>query len=399
MNSPSIITRFFFRELFGTTLIATFALTGILLYGNAVRSHEQLFQALAVSPSSFFELIGFLVPYSLSYGLPFGFVIAVLFCFGKWSADKEILALRSLGLGIRNWGKPVFVLSFLLSLISLYANLQWAPMNRAKFDQKKEEVMWDNLRFVLEREGEVEFNLDEDLNQESAKSLESFAAGKLAKVSLSVGEIGASGWNKLRIIIFGENEKLHSIVHARRGIVRKSREGARIVMDLKHVDVENIDLEGDEHSWSSGRFVSFERWKNPLVLDLITQDGSQNLKRMGVSDLYAVSSSRRPGDEQRRGQARVLLQKNFALGLSPFFLSFLLLPLSILKGKGQALSNVSLGIFVAVAYFGIGSLLSGIQGAETLSFIAWWIPNGLCLFFGLIMLTRYEKAYVCNYSK
>ena len=66
MNSPSIITRFFFRELFGTTLIATFALTGILLYGNAVRSHEQLFQALAVSPSSFFELIGFLVPYSLS---------------------------------------------------------------------------------------------------------------------------------------------------------------------------------------------------------------------------------------------------------------------------------------------------------------------------------------------
>ena len=85
MNPPTIIRRFVFRELLVTTLLSTLVLTVILLYGNALRSHERLFQALSLSPYLFLELIGFLVPYSLTYGLPFGFALAVLFCFGRWS--------------------------------------------------------------------------------------------------------------------------------------------------------------------------------------------------------------------------------------------------------------------------------------------------------------------------
>ncbi len=77
MNSPTIIRWFVFLELLKTTLLATLVLTGVLLYGNAVRAHESLFQALSVSPGLFFELIGFLVPYSMTYGIPFGFALAM----------------------------------------------------------------------------------------------------------------------------------------------------------------------------------------------------------------------------------------------------------------------------------------------------------------------------------
>ena len=119
MNSPTIIRRFVFLELLKTTLLATLVLTGVLLYGNAVRAHESLFQALSLSPGLFLELIGFLVPYSMTYGIPFGFALAILFCFGRWSSDKEILAMRSLGVGIGDWGKPVFSLSILLSPLPL----------------------------------------------------------------------------------------------------------------------------------------------------------------------------------------------------------------------------------------------------------------------------------------
>ena len=153
VNSPTIIRRFVFLELLKTTLLATLVLTGVLLYGNAVRAHESLFQALSLSPGLFLELIGFLVPYSMTYGIPFGFALAILFCFGRWSSDKEILAMRSLGVGIGDWGKPVFSLSILLSALCLYANLQWAPVNRSLFDQKMEEVLWTNLNAVLEKEG------------------------------------------------------------------------------------------------------------------------------------------------------------------------------------------------------------------------------------------------------
>ena len=391
MNPPSIIRRFVFRELLVTTLLSTFVLTGILLYGNALRSHERLFQALALSPRMFLELIGFLVPYSMTYGLPFGFALAVLFCFGRWSADKEILALRSLGLGIWDWGKPVFLLSILLSVFTLYANLQWAPANRAKFDRKKEEVLWSNLHAVLEKEGEIEFNVGEDLNDESGKSLQSLAGGNLSKVSISVGEVGEKEWSKLRILLFGEDDELHSIVHARRGIVKRSEEHARLVLDLRDIDVESGDIEVDAKNWSSDLFVSFESWTQPLVLDLSAKDEPQNLKRMGLKDLWEFSSSNSTNSRQKRMEAQALLQKNSALGLSPFFLSFVLLPLAILKGRNESVGNMALGVFVAVAYFGLGNLLANLFANQFVACLSWWVPNAVCLVLGLFLLLRFEK--------
>ena len=392
MNPPTIIRRFVFRELLVTTLLSTFVLTGILLYGNALRSHERLFQALSLSPYLFLELIGFLVPYSLTYGLPFGFALAVLFCFGRWSSDKEILALRSLGLGIWDWGKPVFLLSVVLSAFTLYANLQWAPANRAKFDRKKEEVLWSNLHAVLEKEGEIEFNVGKDLNEESGKSLRSLAGGNLSKVSISVGEVGESEWSKLRILLFGEDGELQSIVHARRGVVKRYEEDARLVLDLRDVDVESGDTESDSKNWSSDLYVSFESWTQPVVLDLSAKEDPQNLKRMGLRDLLEFANSNSTDNRQKQMEAQTLLQENVALGLSPFFLSFILLPLAIIKGRNESVGNLALGVFVAVAYFGLGSLFTNLFANQFIACLSWWVPNAVCLILGLFFILRFEET-------
>ena len=272
MNSPKIIRRFVFLELLKTTFLATLILTGVLLYGNAVRAHESLFQALSLSPGLFLQLIGFLVPYSMSYGIPFGFALAILLCFGRWSSDNEILAMRSLGLGIGDWGKPVFSLSIFLSALCLYANLQWAPVNRSLFDQKMEEVLWTNLNAVLEKEGEIEFAIGDDLNEESGASLKALGGAGLSRVSISVGEVRDKEWENLRILLFGEAGDLLSIVHAKRGIVEKSYEEARVLLELRDIDVESGDSANEGQS--SDLFVSFERWNQPLILDLDTGGGS-----------------------------------------------------------------------------------------------------------------------------
>ncbi|MBT3637994.1 MAG: YjgP/YjgQ family permease [Opitutae bacterium] len=388
MNSPIIIRRFVFLELLTTTLLATIVLTGVLLYGNAVRSHESLFQALSLSPGLFLELIGFLVPYSMTYGIPFGFALAVLLCFGRWSSDKEILALRSLGLGIWDWGKPVFSLSILLSALCLYANLQWAPVNRSHFDQKMEEVLWTNLNAVLEKEGEIEFSIGDDLNEESGASLQALGGSELSKVSISVGEVRDKEWENLRILLFGEAGDLLSIVHAKRGIVEKSEEKARILLELRDIDVESGD--SAREGKSSDLFVSFERWNQPLVLDLDAGEQTRSYKRMGFRQLWAFS--RESEDKGQKIEARSLLNKNFALGLSPFFLSLILLPLAVTKGRKESVSNMALGIFAAVSYYGIGNLFANSASPAVLLTFGWWGPNAICLCLGLPLLLRFEST-------
>lgn len=387
MNSPTIIRRFVFLELLKTTLLATLVLTGVLLYGNAVRAHESLFQALSLSPGLFLELIGFLVPYSMTYGIPFGFALAILFCFGRWSSDKEILAMRSLGVGIVDWGKPVFSLSILLSALCLYANLQWAPVNRSLFDQKMEEVLWTNLNAVLEKEGEIEFAIGDDLNEESGASLRALGGAGLSKVSVSVGEVRDKEWENLRILLFGEDGDLLSIVHAKRGIVEKFDEKARILLELRDIDVESGD--SSREGQSSDLFVSFERWNQPLILDLDTGEETRSHKRMGFREL--LSLSRNSDDKDRKIEAMALLNKNFALGLSPFFLSLILLPLAVTKGRKESVSNMALGIFAAVFYYGLGNLFTNSASPPVLLTFGWWGPNAICLCLGLPQLFRFEN--------
>ena len=141
ISSSLILHKHIFKQLLLTTLLNTFILTLILLYGNLQKHGEVLIQSLSFSLWTVLELSVHLIPYSLSMGLPFGFALAILFCVGRWSSDREILSLRSHGLSILQWSVPVFLLSFLLSLVSVYASVDWGPLNRAKFDDLKKEIV------------------------------------------------------------------------------------------------------------------------------------------------------------------------------------------------------------------------------------------------------------------
>ena len=91
-------------------------------------------------------------------------------------------------------------------------------------------------------------------------------------------------------------------------------------------------------------------------------------------------------------EAQALLHKNSALGTSPFFLSFILLPLAILKGRNESVGNMALGVFVAVAYFGLGSLLTNLFANQFIACLSWWVPNLVCLILGLFLILRFEKT-------
>ena len=117
------INRHYFFQLCFATFISTTILLGILLYGNVVKHDEYLLRAMAVSPYSFVKLFSLLVPYALSFALPFGFVLALLLCYGKWASSNQILALRSLGSGITSWGIPPFFLSLIVLLNYSYFNV------------------------------------------------------------------------------------------------------------------------------------------------------------------------------------------------------------------------------------------------------------------------------------
>ena len=115
-KSSLIIERYIYGELFFTCGLCTLVLTLLLLYGNMNRHHEELLLA-SLDTSLFSSLIMLLVPYAFSLALPFGFSLSVLFCVGKWSSDREIIGMDSLGFSKLNWFKPVIFSAICVSLL------------------------------------------------------------------------------------------------------------------------------------------------------------------------------------------------------------------------------------------------------------------------------------------
>ena len=376
-----IINRHFFFQLLGMTILITFILLGILLYGNLVKHDEYLLQAMSVSPYSFLQLSSLLIPYALSFALPFGFMLALLLCYGKWSSSNEILALRSLGNGIFSWGMPCFILSFLVSLISLYTFLQWAPMSRAEFDQKKSAIVWSNINLLLETEKEIEFDLEQNSTGLTNKNLATLSDEPIHRVSLSVGSMEQNRWSNVRILLLGENGNLLRIINSQSAKIEWGADHSKLFIYLVGVDLESA-LAQKEHNL----FVSFREWNEPLVFNFNNSPDQLNLKRVGFWELLEFSNT----SHHLNQQASNLIHKSLVFGSSSFFLSLILLPISITKGRRESMTNLTIGIILCLTYYLILTFLVEFSLFLDNPLII-WIPNISCAIIGTYLLYNFDQ--------
>lgn len=390
MNS-SIIGKYFFKELLLATLGITFVLTCILLYGNLQKHGDLLIQSFTFSPTSFLELTGYLIPYSLSMGLPFGFALAILFSLGRMASQGEILALSSHGVGLLQWAFPVFFLALCLSIISTIAQVDWGPKNRTLFDARQKEIVWSNLNLLLLQKGQVEFAVSSKGTNQGLEGIGELADEEISKISISVGNIQNDIWKNVRIVMKQDDGSISSVLHAGTATTARSDDKRNLILNLTDVDVEPGFNEKRSSNNRSSFFVSFRKWKYPIVVNLF--QSNQNLKntwkRMGLLELISVLGETK--DTATKKEVKAIISKSFALGLSPFCLCFFLLPIASQKGRGETMVNMTWGILVCLGYFGLGQLSFNLLSNLSFAYFGWWVPNLVCLVLGFILMRRLLK--------
>ena len=83
----------------------------VLLLGNAMGDIFGLIFAGKLDAVLFFKLLALLIPYVTAYALPLGMLTGTLMAMGRLSAQHEITAMKSAGLGMTQLASPVFFLS------------------------------------------------------------------------------------------------------------------------------------------------------------------------------------------------------------------------------------------------------------------------------------------------
>ena len=101
--------------------VLTFAMTG----ANLVKVLDYIAQGVPVSV--FGKFILHILPIILTFTVPWAVMVSVMLVFGRMSADNEITAMRACGVSILQIVSPILLITFLLTVLCLYLQVEIGP--------------------------------------------------------------------------------------------------------------------------------------------------------------------------------------------------------------------------------------------------------------------------------
>lgn len=128
-----LFIRYVLAEMVPTFFLGVFVFVFILLMFQALRLTEFVL-IQGVKLSTVVEMMGYLSTSFLPILFPMSLIFTVILTYGRLSADSEIVALRAAGLSMTSIAAPAFLLSILISVLSLQTSFSIAPWGNRQFE-------------------------------------------------------------------------------------------------------------------------------------------------------------------------------------------------------------------------------------------------------------------------
>lgn len=371
-----LLDRYIGREILFTTLFGVSVLTFVLVLGNIFM---KLFDVLInhnVPLSIIVSIIAYIIPFSLTYTIPWGFVTAVLLVFGKLSAENELVALKSSGVSITRICLALFVLSFVCVGICLWINLEVAP--RAQNNMKGEVVklatqnplsLFASDHVIDEFPGRKIF-----VEAKNGRELKNILVYKLDKES-----------NILRVLFAkkGELETSSDAVLLHIYDVRYEQRDPDSPSDFDKIHP-GIVMKGSVFSISLSELYA----KNKLQLGPAQQMPGELWREAGE----LMAGPRTPYTESMHAAILTEINKRYSFSLASFALALIAVPLAITAHRKETSIGFLFSIMVAFGYFFFIQLATMAQSNPKLHpELLIWLPNVLFIILGSVLFWRLSR--------
>jgi len=352
-----ILDRYIGRQVASGTLFAIAVLTLLLVLGNVFKEIRPLLVEVGAPLWVLVDFVISVLPVSLIFTIPWAFLSAVLLVFGRLSANNELNAFRSAGVGLLRLALPVLVLALLLSGLCLWLNLAVAPQAKRQVEDLVTRTIIRDPRALL-RAG---------ADQSRFRNV---------KVETESGE--GDRFHNLHIFVMNQQGgDAGAYVHADTAQTVVDEEQRQIRLRLTNAYSDGSDAAGDDYTMLSREL----EW---MVVDY-SEDarGKPKPNAMSNAEIDAFLARRPNLPERIRARFHAEQTRRYTSSLACLAFALVGVPLGVKARRRDTSTGLVVSLAIGTAYFAASSMIEDSGGGWTM-----WLPNLACLALGILLFRR-----------
>ena len=341
----------------------------VLIVGNVFQELLDLIVNHGVPPQMLLAFISFVLPFSLTFTIPWGFLTAIMLYFGRLSADNEIIALRANGVSILRISLPVLIVALVLCGFCFWINTEVAP--------RAEQAMTRTIYNIATSDPSSLFSPDETIDRFPDRRI----------------YIGRKDADNLYNIIVFELDKFYPVrvVHAKRGVISADENNPRLLLKFYDAHFEQRDVKHPRDLTKVRQGIELSEGTFPLSLANFYESliKKKRLTSYTLPELIAYIRSGAKGEEVR---AEVEYNRRFSLSLACLAFALVAIPLSITAHRKETSIGFAFSIAVAFCYFFFIIMADTFRdnAAAHPKFLI-WMPNFIFISIGIVLFWRLLK--------
>lgn len=361
-----LIDRYVGRQILTSSLLAVSVLSVVLVLGHIFKEFFGLLISHDVPIELFLTAIAYVLPFSLTFTIPWGFLTSVLLVFGRLSGENELIAFRANGISIPRVTVPVFALSLVSVGICLWINVEVAPTAQKKMKEAISNMATSNPLALFS----------------SDKVIDEFPGRKIY-----VGRNEGKQLYNLMVYELDKDLLPMRIVHAQRGMLETDLEKQQVLMRLFDAQFEQRSDEapGDLTKLSQGTMKE-------TVFPIPLQELYEKNKKQRRTSAMTVTELLQETSPETASAARVEISKRFSTALASLAFALFAVPLAITAHRRETSIGFMLSLGIAFTYFFLIIMVDTVKNKDS-----WhpdllvWLPNIVFMALGGWLFLRLSR--------
>lgn len=402
------LDRYILRQLIAVTFLGVMSLTLLMLLGQLFKELHSLLVESGAPPTIVIDFILQVIPFSLTFTVPWGFLTAVLLVYGRLAADNELTSMRMAGLSLWRLSMPAIGMGIALSALCYYINIEVAPKGKQAMSDIVMNAAMDNPRNLINAsQGATKLDgiqlYTDNRSQDRLLGVHIYPLPKTGKKNpfASMGGFSAAHAQSAVIGEFDRGTRILELTLYDVTIEQKDGNGRYInmfnnkEMPLRvHIPIRtqrkmkpnrftNAEIAAELEHWESVRPI------DPKIMNRYAKAASQqrlfpcasNLWDAAYSDTKFYHSQMKTKNE-RAFRTEGVQRASFACACIVF--SLIGVPLAITARRRDTSTGFAIGILVAALYFvALVFCETSRKSGGITPYIVLWLPNVLGIAFAI----------------